>query len=201
MNCSGKDNPPRPDTAAVGSTLGVDPAAVIARTLVLGYGNPLRGDDGAGAAVIERLQRPSPLPEAEGAAATSPLTKAEEVGLLTAHQLMPEHVDELVQADHVIFVDASVEVPAGEVRARTVVADTTGEAATTAHHMTPAVLLGLCEAMYARAPAATTIAIGVEAMGYGEALSPTVDRAVDQAVRHIREMLNARNRAEAIGHA
>ena len=69
------------------------------RPLVLGIGNPLRGDDGFGAAVIEELQRAGFGAHAD---------------LLAVHQLTPELVLDLEGACCVAFVDASVELAAGQ---------------------------------------------------------------------------------------
>jgi Ni,Fe-hydrogenase maturation factor len=51
--------------------------------LVIGYGNPLRGDDRVGWVVAERLR------EVAGVTA------------VTTHQLLPEHADLIQQAAHV----------------------------------------------------------------------------------------------------
>lgn len=58
--------------------------------LVIGYGNTLRGDDGAGPAAAERV-RAWALPH---------------VTVITCHQLTPELADACRRADFVVFVDA-----------------------------------------------------------------------------------------------
>ena len=75
------------------------------RPLVLGIGNPLRGDDGFGPAVVEWLMGRSPAPGAD---------------LLTVHQLLPEHVVDIAAASRVAFVDVSAELPPTEVEEREV---------------------------------------------------------------------------------
>ncbi len=134
--------------------------------LILGYGNPLRADDGAGVAVIERLA-------AMGATPPDP-----PVSVLTAHQLLPEHTDDLRRAARVVFIDASTRLPPGEVTFEPI-AGTDADAAPLGHHLRPARLLGMCQAMYGRRPAAWQMAVGVESLGYGLALSPVVERAVE----------------------
>ncbi len=60
----------------------------VGKTVVIGYGNPLRGDDGIGWAVIERLQQ-MPL--------------AETLTLIASHQLLPELSDLIREAAQVII--------------------------------------------------------------------------------------------------
>ena len=62
------------------------------RTLIIGYGNPLRGDDGVGWEVASRL------------AATIP---EEAAHIMTVHQLTPELAESVSEAELVIFIDAS----------------------------------------------------------------------------------------------
>jgi Ni,Fe-hydrogenase maturation factor len=56
-------------------------------TLIVGIGNPLRRDDGAGPAVVE------------------PFSCRKRV----VHQLLPEHAAELAECDRVVFVDSAVD--------------------------------------------------------------------------------------------
>lgn len=58
---------------------------------IIGYGNILRGEDGFGVEVIERLHR----------------SLKANVKLISTHSLTPELVLELLEADEIVFVDAS----------------------------------------------------------------------------------------------
>lgn len=65
--------------------------------LIFAWGNPSRGDDALGPALIERLEAALPQhPEWGG------------VALLTDFQLQPEHALDLDGCERVLFVDASV---------------------------------------------------------------------------------------------
>ncbi|WP_254030381.1 hydrogenase maturation protease [Planktothrix agardhii] len=61
--------------------------------LIVGYGNPIRGDDGIGQAVITELEQLNLM----------------NVRSLSLHQLTPEVAAEMAEVDTVIFVDASLE--------------------------------------------------------------------------------------------
>lgn len=70
----------------------------MAHTLIIGYGNPLRGDDGLGWHVAQRL------------AAVLPQHRAR---IEVCHQLTPELAEPISRADLVIFIDAEDLAPAG----------------------------------------------------------------------------------------
>jgi hydrogenase maturation protease len=70
------------------------------RVVVIGWGNPCRGDDALGPMLVEGL---------EGLAAASP--QWPELHLVVAHQLQPEHALELNGRDVAVFVDAAVGLP------------------------------------------------------------------------------------------
>ena len=130
---------------------------------VIGIGNTLRRDDGVGAKVIDCLR-----------ARVDP----DRVELFTCHQLLPEVVESLRGRAGVIFVDASVELDAGEVRCDDVVVDPAPWR--WGHHLEPASLLGIMDPV--ERPAARTIAIGAVDFEFGEELSTDVDHAVPAAV-------------------
>lgn len=128
--------------------------------LIIGYGNPLRGDDGVGWVVAERLR------EVEGVTAVA------------AHQLLPEQADLIQQAAHVLFVDATVHGEPGEIRVQNVIPHPAGSASS--HQMAPAVLLALTEKVYGRCPAAHLITITGQNFGFGEGLSPLIQSKLAQ---------------------
>lgn len=123
-------------------------------TLVIGYGNPLRGDDGVGWAVADALQ------DRTGVTAVS------------THQLLPELADQIANAEKVVFVDATVEGEPGDIRVTAVSPQTIGTAST--HQMSPGVLLSYVAELYCRCPPAYLITITGQDFGYTETLSPLV---------------------------
>ncbi len=92
---------------------------VVDRVLVIGYGNPLRGDDGVGPAVVRRLQL------AAGDTA------------MEAMQLLPEHIEAVARAGLVVLVDAGVDLSPGEVRCRLVEAPVASRHAVDLHELSP----------------------------------------------------------------
>ena len=72
------------------------------RTLIIGFGNTLRGDDGFGRRAAERLRDVVDDPEIE---------------ILSLHQLTPELMDPVSRAERVIFLDAAAGPDPGEIAA------------------------------------------------------------------------------------
>jgi hydrogenase maturation protease len=143
--------------------------------LIIGYGNPLRGDDGAG-------------PMAAGLLAADAECGAE---VLSRHQLTPELSEYLCGRALVIFVDAATTVAAGEV---VITPLAQAEAAKTAppgltHHVDAGALLLMAARLYDARPQAFLVAVGGASFELGEGLSPAVDAAVPVAAAAIRRLI------------
>ena len=120
------------------------------KTLVIGYGNGLRGDDAVGPHAAEQVEGWD-LPG---------------VTSLVVHQLTPELAAAIAEAEAVWFIDASVEGP-GRVES---VAP--AEPSRSLDHLwSPGVLLYLAKSLYGAEPPAYHLLIPAVAFGYGEGLS------------------------------
>ncbi|EFO80216.1 hydrogenase maturation protease [Oscillochloris trichoides DG-6] len=157
----------------------------VGTSLIIGYGNPLLGDDAAGHHVVAALAR-------RGLARTT---------LLTVHQLTPELATMIAEVDRVIFVDARVgrggvrweaisgsegvppstrAMQAGRVRS---------QAGLTMHLSEPSALLALAHVLYAHAPRAYLVTLPAHDFSLGAPLSSVTRRAVPLACRLIRTHL------------
>ncbi len=131
--------------------------------LVVGYGNTLRSDDGAGIRAAELI------------ASRHPATDC-----ITVHELHPELADALAGHDVVVFLDASVRVR--EVTATTLDPSDQSDPTDT-HAHSPQSLLNLCWTLYGKKPIlCTLIEIPAVILDFGEELSPTTREAVSHAV-------------------
>jgi len=137
------------------------------RILVIGYGNTLRRDDGAGPEVARRIEALA-LPG---------------VDTLEAHQLLPEHAELLSRVDRAIFIDASVGDCPEEIRMEPVAPDP--DAGFDAHASDPGGMLALAQILFERAPKAWIIPLPAADLDIGEGLSATAEDAVEQAVKLI----------------
>jgi len=141
-------------------------------TLILGLGNPLRADDGFGWRLAERLA------EAELPAG---------VEVIAYHQLTPELAEMLRGVALVIFLDVEIGVPPGVVRSVPVTPASSAEAFS--HQLNPAALLALARQLYGQAPAAYAVSVGAADLGYGTALSDTVEAALPEALEAVVALL------------
>ena len=148
------------------------------KTLILGYGNTLRKDDGLGVYASEAL-----------AATALPA----DVEVLSCHQLSPELSATLAQAEHVIFIDVTLaangELP-GRIKTRELHPRPTQPSGIT-HHFAPETLLAMAETLYGHAPQASLFSVTADNFDLGEGLSPEVITALPVLVGNIREYLFA----------
>ena len=153
------------------------------RVLVIGYGNPLRGDDGLGRVIAERV--------AETA-------RPDAIDVIVAHQLTPELAEPISRARLVIFVDAATDVPAGRVKVAPMVvtADDAAAPGCFAHHCGPGQLLAAARRLYGREPEAWSLVVGGQRWDYAVGLSPAVERGVPRLLRYIEMLIAARLTAE-----
>jgi hydrogenase maturation protease len=148
------------------------------RPLVIGIGNPLRGDDGVGHEVVRRVR-------ALGAV---------DADWLTVHQLLPELAERLGATDLVVFVDASASSPPGRVVTRRLdpaarSRELRAETLLIGHAFPPEQLVALAAALYGREPAAWVVGIGAGAFELDAGLSAAVRAAVDEAAAEVGRLL------------
>jgi hydrogenase maturation protease len=135
--------------------------------LVIGYGNPLRGDDGVGWRVAETIVSDPRLAGAH---------------VMTAHQLLPELAVELGEAGLAVLVDARVGEPPGSISVKHVAP--VAEGSPFGHHLTPAALAALALTVVGRSADVVVVSIGIKSTEPGTGLSHAVADAVP-AVREV----------------
>lgn len=142
-------------------------------TLLIGYGNTLRRDDGLGfrvAEAVETWQIPG-------------------VKALPCHQLTPELAADIAEADRVIFVDATLpQDPHSPIVVQRLLPKA-GPSSLQGHHSDPKSLLSLTQALYRQQPIAYSMLLPSWDMGYGESLSPIAQVGLNQGLRLLKEIL------------
>lgn len=150
--------------------------------MIIGFGNVLRCDDGAGVRVAERLQG---------------LLALRGVEILAVPQLTPELMIPIARSARVVFIDAARDGMPGELRRREVKAETESSAFT--HGATPEALLAGAAALYGSTATGELYSITGESFEFGDRLSPVVERAMaklvatieDEAVRSVEDQFES----------
>lgn len=150
------------------------------KTLVIGYGNDSRNDDGVGWFVVAELQR-----RLAGQPAAS-------VTFQTAHQLEVDFAEDVREFDRVVFVDAAIPESAYAWRTEEVVPGFQSHAV--AHFMTPADILGLSRTLYGRAPTGVLFSIRGRDFNFGTELSPETRAAAHEVIDRIQALLGPATR-------
>ena len=141
--------------------------------LIIGYGNPVCGDDGVAWHIVEALSPSLP----DGA-------------VHAIHQLTPEWAGPVSRVEHVIFVDAAVDGAPGEVRCIPI---SPASKRLGSHEMTPDGLMGMALALYGECPPAHLVTVTGGSFALSESLSEKVATAVPEAVRIIFEAIDKEN--------
>ena len=145
------------------------------RALVLACGNSQRGDDGAGLEVANSLRSGFCDPATE---------------VLSHQQWMPELAEPISEAELVIFVDASAELPPGDVACRKL-RPARHSPQNITHQTSPESLLWLARELYGKHPEyAYLVTIGGASFDLSEKLSDPVRHAIPHAVERVKALLS-----------
>ncbi|MFI5040230.1 MAG: hydrogenase maturation protease [Acidimicrobiales bacterium] len=147
--------------------------------LIVGFGNPLRGDDGVGWRIADALRGDHRLVGAE---------------ILVRHQLTPELAEDVASAELVVLVDArddgsspgTVSISHLDGRASGTDVD---HAALQSHAFDPAGLLDLSAELFGPVPPVVLVTVSVANDDVGERLSPHVERALPAAVAAVVQVI------------
>ncbi len=142
-------------------------------TVVIGYGNPLREDDGIGPRAAALLEERLPPGAAE---------------FIQCHQLTPELAAGLEQAALVVFLDAATDQEAGVLSVVPVRAE---QSNAWSHQLSPGQLLSLTEQLTGqKAPPAFLIRGGVLRMDLGENLTHSGEQTAIQMAEAAHALLS-----------
>ena len=158
----------------------------MSRTLVIGFGNIDRADDGVAFQVINALRR-----RLGQKALSEEDTGLEELGApvdsVFLSQLAPELMDTLTEYGQVIFVDAHVYETLEDLHCAPVVPEYAPSTFT--HHLTPGALLALLKTLYGVEPAGHLVSIRGYDFDFHRNLSANTRALVESAADCILEIL------------
>jgi len=142
--------------------------------LVIGYGNTLRSDDGAGQFVAEQI-------------ATWNLPN---VRSLCVHQLIPELAEDIANSDTVIFVDAVISLKEKSKKIEIETLECECNYSNFGHTVTPRSLLYLSKTIYNKSPLSYWILIPAINFEFGEEISSITQQAIIQAIKEIKKIID-----------
>lgn len=145
--------------------------------LIIGYGNRLRGDDGAGPRAAEALDK----------------LQLAGARVIAAHQLTPELSAHLASARCVIFLDADPTVDrvlCERIDPREYLG--VNESALFGHALGPSSLLALTSVLFGGEPASWLVRIPAPVTDLTDKLSPAAQAGVAESVRLVRQLVERR---------
>ncbi|MBL6929105.1 MAG: hydrogenase maturation protease [Rhodospirillales bacterium] len=143
--------------------------------LLIGYGNPLRSDDGVGCHVAGEFVDDAPA--LMGAASA-------DVHVVSVGELAPELAEPVAQSERVVVVNASYGELPGEFTVRRV--EPASEADGPASYVyDPATLAAWARGTDGKAPEILVVAVGAANCAFGQGLSPDVAEAVPSVLEKI----------------
>ena len=147
--------------------------------VVIGIGNTLRRDDGAGVEAARRIARAFP-----------------DAPVITAQGLQPEMAEAVASSDVAVFIDASVRTSA----VRVTRVSTGGDApAGDLHAVTPGGMMAIVQQLYGSAPReALLVEIPAFECGFGEVMSERTLRMIDASVQLVAELLRGETTPEIL---
>jgi len=144
-------------------------APPLSTVLIIGYGNPLRSDDGFGWHASRLIAQALSGQDAE---------------VITCHQLTPELAEPLSRSSSAVFIDADAQGTPGEIHRRPV-PSRIPDSSTFTHSCTPSGLLASAERLYGHRPPAVVITVSAQSLAFGDTLSPVVSAALQQVVGEV----------------
>ena len=141
--------------------------------LVIGYGNTLRSDDGAGQVVAEKIGQWE-LPG---------------VRSLAVHQLTPELTADIAQADTVIFIDAVATSAENPVSLKIEQIQAQDENPNFGHSCNPRSLLSWTQVLYGKATKAYWVLIPAVNFDFGEEFSDLTQRGIDTSLNQVKQLI------------
>lgn len=144
------------------------------KTLVIGYGNTLRGDDGVGYLVAEAVADWH-LPDVEA---------------YPCHQLTPELAADMAEVERVIFVDATPPQNPHSPLILERLQPGGNSSCLAGHHSSPTGLLNLAQQLYGKPPLTYALLLPSQFMGFSEQLSPIAAQGLKQGLRRLQSWLS-----------
>jgi hydrogenase maturation protease len=146
------------------------------RVLIIGYGNPMKSDDGLGWYVAQAL---------------SVQIVSLDVKVICSQQLTPENSEEASRAELVVFIDAREGGSAGEIHCEAIHLDGGGSRSFIhTHDLSPAAILQLANDLYGKAPRGFLVTVSGQEFQDGDSLSEPVSSALPNVIARVKKLIS-----------
>jgi hydrogenase maturation protease len=159
------------------------------KSLIIGYGNPDREDDGVAWHILRALTTRLGLDSPDSYEDDFPESALIDFAFYL--QLTPEMAEDINDYEYVCFVDAHTgNIPEP---VRLIDVESEFQASPFTHHLTPQSLLSMCETIYGKKPDAGLLSVLGHRFLFSRELSSETAQLVPQAVELIWDWLKSRN--------
>jgi hydrogenase maturation protease len=142
-------------------------------TLIIGYGNTLRSDDGVGQLVSQEMEK----------------FNYPYINCLYQHQLTPELVEKIIKYDRIILVDAKVNLDKVQLIQLNNNQNNLNNHSCWTHHINPQSLIYLTQFIYQKTPESWLITIPTQNLSFGENLSEITQKGKQKALKIITDLV------------
>jgi hydrogenase maturation protease len=154
------------------------------KILLLGYGNPDRGDDGAAWHILNQLFLDRNMPDTDlFTSDLIPLT--ENIDVWFNFQLLPEYTETISEYQKMVFIDAHTGEITEDLNFHKLAPAYTNSPFT--HHMTPSSLLSIAESITGKYPESWMLSVRGYEFEFNCSLSPRTKELCSQAIALLRD--------------
>ena len=158
------------------------------KLLLLGYGNPDREDDGVAWHILRAVTVHFGLPSPQSYEDEFPVH--ERIDFAFYLQLTPEMAEDIIEYEHVCFVDAHTgNIPEP---VRLIAVESEFQRSPFTHHLTPQSRVSMCETLYGRKPNAALLSVLGHQFLFSRQLSEETAQLVPLAVTLILDWMKER---------
>jgi hydrogenase maturation protease len=157
------------------------------KTIILGYGNPDRSDDGVAWYVLEGIAKRFGQPFVYESIEAGLVNLSKDTHLWFNLQLIPEVAEELTDYQQAIFIDAHTAEIEEEIKISPIEPEFQNSPFT--HHLTAATCLSLAKTLYGKYPHSMLISIRGYDFSFSHSLSQKTKELAEKAIEMILELL------------
>ena len=156
------------------------------KTLLIGYGNIDRQDDGAAWYILQKVAMAMGLEFSSEPTDELPL-KQDNLQFFFTLQLTPELAEELSEFDRIFFIDTHTGNLPEDVQIKQIFA--AFQLSPFTHHLTPETLLSFCDHLYNKQPRAYLVSVRGYEFNFVQELSTKTENHIEVIIPRILEIL------------